>query len=88
MTRIKVEYHIISNLFDMLCYFSHTQANEGDLNLVLEVSVRAYPAPKVTWYLDDLEITEKRTEFERIEEIKDGSYKLKVKEVTSEIKGK
>lgn len=55
---------------------------------MLEVSVRAYPAPKVTWYLDDLEITEKRTEFERIEEIKDGSYKLKVKEVTSEIKGK
>ena len=63
-----------------------TTANEGDTNVEFVVNVNAYPKPSVKWYLDETEITEKRTEYTRIEE--GDSCKLIIKEVTTELKGK
>ncbi|XP_063238451.1 obscurin isoform X6 [Bacillus rossius redtenbacheri] len=60
--------------------------SEGDVDVELVVTVEAYPRPKVKWYLDDMEITEKRTEYTRIEE--GDNYKLVIKEVTTQTSGR
>ncbi|KAG8233550.1 hypothetical protein J437_LFUL013762, partial [Ladona fulva] len=62
------------------------QANEGDVNVEFFVNVEAYPKPNIKWYLDEVEITEKKTEYTRIEE--GDNYKLIIREVTTETSGK
>ncbi|XP_015180266.1 PREDICTED: muscle M-line assembly protein unc-89 isoform X4 [Polistes dominula] len=61
-------------------------ANEGDSNIELTVEVDGYPKANVHWFIGDVEITEKRTEYTRIEE--GDSYKLVMKEVKEEMKGR
>ncbi|XP_053962910.1 obscurin isoform X2 [Anastrepha ludens] len=58
---------------------------EGDCNVELEVRVNAYPEPKITWYIDGIEIDEKRKDFRRIEE--NNTYKLVLKEVNTSMHG-
>ncbi|XP_049774558.1 obscurin [Schistocerca cancellata] len=65
---------------------SDLQANEGDTNIEFNVKVDAYPKPKVKWFLGDIDITEKKNEFTCTEE--EGTYKLVIKEVTTELCGK
>ncbi|KAK7869432.1 hypothetical protein R5R35_008161 [Gryllus longicercus] len=65
---------------------SDKQANEGDVNIEFEVNVEAYPKPSIKWFLNEVEITEKKTEYTRIEE--GDNYKLIIKEVTTETSGK
>lgn len=60
-------------------------ANEGDLNVEFVVEVEGFPKPSVQWFLGDVEITEKRTEYTRVEE--GDNYKLIMKEVKTELKG-
>ncbi|XP_046823069.1 obscurin isoform X3 [Vespa crabro] len=59
--------------------------NEGDANVELAVEVDGYPKPSVQWFIDDVEITEKRTEYTRIEE--GDRYKLVMKDVKAEMTG-
>ncbi|RZF43883.1 hypothetical protein LSTR_LSTR007219 [Laodelphax striatellus] len=61
-------------------------AKEGDTNVEFTVNVNAFPRPNVQWFHDEVEITEKVTEFTRIEE--GDNYKLIIKEVTKELSGK
>lgn len=49
------------------------------------VEVEGFPKPSVHWFLGDVEITEKRTEYTRVEE--GDNYKLIIKEVKTELKG-
>lgn len=58
---------------------------EGDCNVELAVNVDAYPEPRIKWYIDGIEIDEKRKEFRRVEEGKD--VKLILKEVNTSIQG-
>ncbi|XP_044269472.1 obscurin isoform X2 [Tribolium madens] len=60
--------------------------NEHDKQVTLDVKVEAFPKPSVKWYLDEMEITETKTEFTRVES--DDGVKLVIKEVTSELSGK
>ncbi|XP_047356867.1 obscurin isoform X7 [Vespa velutina] len=59
--------------------------NEGDANVELAVEVDGYPKPSVQWFIDDVEITEKRKEYTRIEE--GDCYKLVMKDVKAEMTG-
>ncbi|XP_046622188.1 obscurin isoform X5 [Neodiprion virginianus] len=61
-------------------------ANEGDLNIEFEVIIEGFPKPSIQWYLGDVEITETRKEYTRIEE--GDNYKLIIKEVKTELSGK
>ncbi|VEN40600.1 unnamed protein product [Callosobruchus maculatus] len=58
---------------------------EHDKNVTFDVKLEAYPKPTVKWYLDEVEVTETRSEFTRIES--DDGVKLIIKEVTSELSG-
>lgn len=58
---------------------------EGDTDVTLNVAVDAYPKPGIKWYIDGIEIDEKRNEFRRQEEGSD--YKLIMKEVTTALQG-
>lgn len=49
------------------------------------MEVEGFPKPSVHWFLGDVEITEKRTEYTRTEE--GDNYKLVIKEVKTELKG-
>lgn len=49
------------------------------------MEVEGFPKPSVHWFLGDVEITEKRTEYTRVEE--GDNYKLIMKEVKTELKG-
>lgn len=49
------------------------------------MEVEGFPKPSVHWFLGDVEITEKRTEYTRVEE--GDNYKLIIKEVKTELKG-
>lgn len=49
------------------------------------MEVEGFPKPSVHWFLGDIEITEKRTEYTRVEE--GDNYKLVIKEVKTELKG-
>ncbi|XP_054088791.1 obscurin [Zeugodacus cucurbitae] len=64
---------------------SNITITEGDCNVELEVRLNAYPEPKVQWYIDGIEIDEKRKDFRRIEQ--DNSYKLVLKEVNTSMHG-
>ncbi|XP_011062355.1 PREDICTED: muscle M-line assembly protein unc-89 isoform X5 [Acromyrmex echinatior] len=79
-TRIRVRG--IPRFKTKLCDIS---ANEGELNVEFVVKVEGFPKPSVHWFLGDVEITEKRTEYTRVEE--DDNYKLIIKEVKTELKG-
>lgn len=61
-------------------------ANEGDLDIEFEVIIEGFPKPSIQWYLGDVEITETRKEYTRIEE--GDNYKLIIKEVKTELSGK
>ncbi|KAL3285163.1 hypothetical protein HHI36_019282 [Cryptolaemus montrouzieri] len=59
---------------------------EGDCNVTFDVKLEAFPKPKVKWYMDEMEITETKSEFSSIEY--DDGVKLVIKEVTSSLTGK
>lgn len=64
---------------------SNITVTEGDVNVELAVGVNAYPRPSIKWYIDGIEIDEKRNEFRRTE---DGDqFKLVLKEVTPAVQG-
>ncbi|XP_073813115.1 obscurin isoform X2 [Musca autumnalis] len=58
---------------------------EGDTDVTLNVAVDAYPKPGIKWYIDGIEIDEKRNEFRRQEDGND--YKLIMKQVTTALQG-
>ncbi|XP_063549020.1 obscurin isoform X3 [Cydia strobilella] len=62
-----------------------TVAAEGDANVELTVDVVAYPEPQVKWYLGDVEISEKKSVYTRVDN--GSTHKLILKEVTSELSG-
>ncbi|XP_046962519.1 obscurin isoform X2 [Vanessa cardui] len=62
-----------------------TTAAEGDVNVEFTVDVDAYPQPNVKWYLGDVEITEKKSVYTRLDN--GSTHKLILKEVTSELSG-
>lgn len=64
---------------------SNITITEGDCNVELEVRLNAYPEPKIKWYIDGIEIDEKRNDFRRIEQ--NNSYKLVLKEVNTSMHG-
>lgn len=55
------------------------------MNIEFVVEVEGFPKPSVHWFLGDVEITEKRTEYTRVEE--GDNHKLIIKEVKTELKG-
>ncbi|CAG9796854.1 unnamed protein product [Diatraea saccharalis] len=61
-------------------------ANEGDVNIEFTVNVEAYPEPSVRWYLGDVEVTEKKSVFSRVDS--GNTHKLILKEVSAEYSGK
>ncbi|XP_026319349.1 obscurin isoform X2 [Hyposmocoma kahamanoa] len=61
-------------------------AKEGDVNIEFTVSVEAYPEPTIKWYLGDVEITEKKSVFTRVDT--GNTHKLILKEVSAEYSGK
>ncbi|XP_046810938.1 obscurin isoform X2 [Lucilia cuprina] len=75
---IKCTPEITTNLKNII-------VTEGDTNVMLNIGIDAYPKPSVKWYLDGIEIDEKRNEFRRQEEGHD--YKLIMKEVTTSLQG-
>ncbi|XP_070156195.1 obscurin isoform X7 [Polyergus mexicanus] len=79
-TRVRVRG--IPRFKTKLCDIS---ANEGELNIEFVVEIEGFPKPSVHWFLGDVEITEKRTEYTRVEE--GDNYKLIIKEVKTELKG-
>ncbi|XP_022117643.2 obscurin isoform X5 [Pieris rapae] len=60
-------------------------SSEGDVNVEFTVDVEAYPEPKVQWYLGDVEITEKKSVYSRVDN--GSTHKLILKEVTAEMSG-
>ncbi|XP_068626397.1 obscurin [Battus philenor] len=60
-------------------------ASEGDVNVEFTVDVEAYPEPKVQWYLGDVEITEKKSVYTRVDN--GSTHKLILKEVSAELSG-
>nr|XP_026492682.1 obscurin isoform X6 [Vanessa tameamea] len=62
-----------------------TTAAEGDVNVEFTVDVDAYPQPNVKWYLGDVEITEKKSVYTRLDN--GSTHKLILKEVTAELSG-
>ncbi|XP_061708255.1 obscurin isoform X2 [Cydia pomonella] len=62
-----------------------TVAAEGDANVELTVDVVAYPEPQVKWYLGDVEISEKKSVYSRVDN--GSTHKLILKEVTAELSG-
>ncbi|KAI5632857.1 immunoglobulin i-set domain-containing protein [Phthorimaea operculella] len=61
-------------------------AAEGDVNVEFTVSVQAYPEPSIKWYMGDVEITEKKSVFTRVDA--GNTHKLILKEVSAEYSGK
>ncbi|XP_063930937.1 obscurin isoform X4 [Zophobas morio] len=59
---------------------------EHDTNVTFDVKLESFPKPTVKWYLDEMEITETKTEFTRTES--DDGVKLVIKEVNSKLSGK
>ncbi|CAK1544365.1 unnamed protein product [Leptosia nina] len=62
-----------------------TTSSEGDVNVEFTVDVEAYPEPQVKWYLGDVEITEKKTIYSRVDN--GSTHKLILKEVSAEMSG-
>nr|XP_016928763.1 obscurin isoform X5 [Drosophila suzukii] len=69
--------------------FTHKLKNitvaEGDCNVELVVGVDAYPRPHVKWYIDGIEIDEKRNDFRHVEEGND--FKLIMNQVATNMQG-
>ncbi|XP_016928763.3 obscurin isoform X6 [Drosophila suzukii] len=69
--------------------FTHKLKNitvaEGDSNVELVVGVDAYPRPHVKWYIDGIEIDEKRNDFRHVEEGND--FKLIMNQVATNMQG-
>uniref|UniRef100_A0A1E1WKE3 Hemolin n=1 Tax=Pectinophora gossypiella TaxID=13191 RepID=A0A1E1WKE3_PECGO len=63
-----------------------TTAAEGDVNVEFTVAVEAFPEPTIKWYLGDMEITEKKSVFTRVDT--GNTHKLILKEVSAEYSGK
>lgn len=66
-------------------HLENMTVTEHDKDVTFDVKVEAFPKPTVKWYLDEMEISETRSEFTRIES--DDGIKLLIKEVTSELSG-
>ncbi|XP_047025271.1 obscurin isoform X5 [Helicoverpa zea] len=64
---------------------SDQSASEGDKNVEFTVAVEAFPEPTVKWYLGDVEITEKKSVFTRVDS--GNTHKLILKEVSAEYSG-
>lgn len=64
---------------------SNITVTEGETNVELTVEVDAYPRPHIKWYIDSIEIDEKRNEFRRVED--KNEFKLILKEVTTTLHG-
>ncbi|XP_050680436.1 obscurin isoform X3 [Leptidea sinapis] len=64
---------------------SDLTASEGDQRVEFTVNVDAFPEPDVKWYLGDVEITEKKSVFSRVDT--GDSHKLVLSEVTAEMSG-
>ncbi|XP_031365474.1 obscurin isoform X3 [Apis dorsata] len=60
--------------------------NEGTKDIEFKVEIDGCPQPSIHWYIDDVEITEKRKEFVRKEE--EESCTLIISEAKTELKGK
>ncbi|CAG4950620.1 unnamed protein product [Parnassius apollo] len=60
-------------------------AREGDVDVEFTVDVNAYPEPKVQWYFGDVEITEKKSVYTRVDN--GSTHKLILKEVSAELSG-
>lgn len=75
---VKTAPKIIKHLQDMT-------VTEFDKDVVLDIEVEAFPKPKYKWFLDEMEISESRKEFTRVES--DNGAKLVIKKVTSELTG-
>ncbi|XP_039228488.1 obscurin isoform X7 [Drosophila yakuba] len=69
--------------------FTHKLKNitvaEGDSNVELVVGVDAYPRPHAKWYIDGIEIDEKRNDFRHVEEGND--FKLIMNKVATNMQG-
>ncbi|XP_061385572.1 obscurin isoform X4 [Danaus plexippus] len=65
---------------------SDLTAAEGDVNVEFTVDVDAFPQPSVQWYLGDVEITEKKSVYSRVDN--GSSHKLILKEVSAEMSGR
>uniref|UniRef100_A0A8D8TG74 Muscle M-line assembly protein unc-89 n=1 Tax=Cacopsylla melanoneura TaxID=428564 RepID=A0A8D8TG74_9HEMI len=63
-------------------------ALEGDQDVEFVVDIECYPRPVVKWFHDKTEITEKLSEFTRIEQTDGNTYKLVLKQVEREHAGK
>lgn len=75
---VKCAPKIIKPLQDMT-------VTEHDKDVTFDVKVEAFPKPTIKWFLDEVEISETRKEFTRIEA--DDGLKLIIKEVSSELSG-
>ncbi|XP_022920655.2 obscurin isoform X3 [Onthophagus taurus] len=75
---VKTAPRILKPLTDMT-------VTEHDKDVTLDVKVEAYPKPKVKWFLDEMELSETRSEFTRVES--DDGVQLVIKEVTTELSG-
>ncbi|XP_016767640.1 obscurin isoform X7 [Apis mellifera] len=60
--------------------------NEGTKDIEFKVEIDGCPQPSIHWYIDDVEITEKRKEFVRKEE--EESCTLIISEAKTELKGR
>nr|XP_037866814.1 obscurin isoform X5 [Bombyx mori] len=60
-------------------------ASEGDVNVEFTVAVDAFPQPTIRWYLGDVEVTEKKSVFTRVDS--GNTHKLILKEVSAEYSG-
>ncbi|RZB39359.1 muscle M-line assembly protein unc-89-like [Asbolus verrucosus] len=59
---------------------------EHDTNVTFDVKIDSFPKPTVKWFLDEMEITQTKTEFTRLES--DDGVQLIIKEVSSQLSGK
>lgn len=58
---------------------------EGDTEVVLAVALKAYPKPNLKWFIDGIEIEEKRKEFRQ--EVDDSEYRLIIREANTALQG-
>ncbi|XP_034109415.1 obscurin isoform X3 [Drosophila albomicans] len=58
---------------------------EGDTNVELVVGIDAYPVPHIKWFIDGIEISEKRNEFRQVQDGND--FKLILTDVATNMQG-
>lgn len=64
------------------------EARVGTKDVTFAARASAHPLPKVTWFLDEVEITDERTEFIKHSDHSTGTYSLVASEVTADMSGK